>query len=85
VLNQAPANLEQVFFAAWVRLETEQGDEQEYRIVGPDEIDFEEGYISLDSPLARALLKRSLDDQIEVETPAGVSRYWIIDIRYENS
>jgi transcription elongation factor GreB len=81
VVNQPPANLEQVFFAAWVRLETEDGDEQEHRIVGPDEIDFKNGYISLDSPLAQALLRRSLDDQIEVETPAGVSQP-LLDYRY---
>jgi transcription elongation factor GreB len=66
-------------------LETEDGDEQEYRIVGPDEIDRNPSYISLDSPLAQALLKRNLDDQIVVQTPAGVTKYWIIDVRYETS
>ncbi|MEW8212245.1 MAG: transcription elongation factor GreB [Candidatus Thiodiazotropha taylori] len=83
VVNQAPTNSEQVFFAAWVQLESEDGEEQEYRIVGPDEIDRHPSYISLDSPLAQALLKRNLDDQVVVETPAGVTRYWITDVRYE--
>lgn len=82
IVNQPPSNPEQVFFAAWVQLETEQGEEREYRIVGPDELDSDPKYISLDSPLAQALLKRSLDDQIEVKTPAGITRYWIINIRY---
>ena len=84
VVKQCPANTEQVFFAAWVRLEAEDGGEQEYRIVGPDEIDRQPEYISLDSPLAQALLKRGLDDQVEVKTPAGITRYWITDIRYED-
>ncbi|MCU7933777.1 MAG: transcription elongation factor GreB [Candidatus Thiodiazotropha sp. (ex Dulcina madagascariensis)] len=83
VVNQPPSNPEQVFFAAWVKLEREDGSEREYRIVGPDEIDHRSDYISLDSPLARALMKRTLDDEIQVKTPAGTVRYWIIGIRYE--
>ena len=83
VVNQPPSNPDQVFFAAWIVLETEQGDEREYRIVGPDELDSDPKYISLDSPLAQALLKRSLDDEVVVETPAGKMRYWIVDIHYE--
>ena len=71
------------FFAAWVTVETEAGDTAEYRIVGADEIDHKPGYISIDSPLARALLKRGLDDEVKVVTPAGERRYWILDIRYE--
>jgi transcription elongation factor GreB len=72
-----------VFFSAWVQLEDEDGSEQTYRIVGPDEIGLQSDYISLDSPLAQALMKRTLDDQVEVETPIGKKRYWIIDVRYE--
>ncbi|MES9940264.1 MAG: transcription elongation factor GreB [Candidatus Thiodiazotropha sp. 6PLUC2] len=83
VVNQPPSNPDQVFFAAWVQLETEDGDVREYRIVGPDELDSDPKNISLDSPLAQVLLKRTLDDQIEVETPAGITRYWIVDVRYE--
>ncbi|MEJ2610290.1 MAG: transcription elongation factor GreB [Candidatus Thiodiazotropha sp.] len=83
VVNQPPSNTKQVFFAAWVRLEREDGSELEYRIVGPDEIDQQPSYISLDSPLAKALLKKGLDDQISVETPAGINHYWITEIRYE--
>ena len=82
VVGQAPSNPEQVFFAAWVTLEREDGSEQRYRIVGPDEIDHHAGYISMDSPLARALMKRSLDDQVKVNTPGGVQTYWITGIDY---
>jgi transcription elongation factor GreB len=74
VVNQSPATHDQAFFAAWVKFETEEGIEQEYRIMGPDEIDSVKNYVSLDSPLAQALLTRKLDDEVEVETPSGVMR-----------
>jgi transcription elongation factor GreB len=83
VVSEPPGNREQVFFAAWVKVETEDGDSSEYRIVGPDEIDHQAGYISMDSPLARALMKRGRDDEVKVATPAGERIYWIVDIRYE--
>lgn len=82
VVSEPPTNTQQVFFAAWVTLEGEDGEQSRYRIVGPDEIDHQPGYISLDSPLARALMKRSLDDQIEVVTPIGKSTFWICEIDY---
>ncbi|MBT2971964.1 MAG: transcription elongation factor GreB [gamma proteobacterium symbiont of Ctena orbiculata] len=83
VVKQPPSNRQQVFFSAWVALEDEEGAEQTYRIVGPDEIGQQTDYISLDSPLAQALMRRALDDRVEVETPAGTKQYWIVDIRYE--
>jgi transcription elongation factor GreB len=82
IVSQLPSEQNQVFFAAWVRLEKADGSEHRYRIVGPDEIDRETGYISMDSPLARALMKRNLDDQIQVATPGGTDSYWITDIAY---
>ncbi len=82
VVTAPPSNLEQVFFAAWVTLESETGEEHRYRIVGPDEIDNATGYISIDSPLAKALLKRRLDEQVEVVTPNGINVYWITGIEY---
>ena len=77
-------NEDQVFFGARVTLETEDGGELEYRIVGPDEIDSDSsrGYISVDSPMARALLKKAVDDEVVVDT-GGVSRkYFITGIHY---
>jgi transcription elongation factor GreB len=82
VVDQPPSNRGQVFFAAWVTLECDRGREHRYRIVGPDEIDHAAGYISMDSPLARALMKRSLDDQVEVQTAGGMDLYWITSIEY---
>jgi len=82
VVRERPAHNEQIFFAAWVRLEKENGETCEYRIVGPDEIDHQAGYISMDSPLARSLMKRRLDDEVRVTTPGGETVYWVVDIRY---
>ncbi|MFC1311991.1 MAG: transcription elongation factor GreB, partial [gamma proteobacterium symbiont of Ctena orbiculata] len=61
VVNQLPSDQRQVFFSARVRLQCKDGNEQSYRIVGPDEIGIQADYISLDSPLAQALMGRSLD------------------------
>lgn len=79
----ACANQSQVFFGAWVKLEDDDGQEVNYRIVGPDEFDSSKGWISMDSPLARALLKKSVDDEVVVMTPKGEAHYYISDIRYE--
>jgi transcription elongation factor GreB len=85
VVTGHPDNPEQVFFGAWVTIEDSEGEERTYRIVGPDEFDEEPEYISMDSPVARALLKRHLDDEVRLETPGGVHTVWITQIRYEES
>jgi transcription elongation factor GreB len=83
VVDRAPADPTLVFFAAWITLEDDQGRQSRYRIVGPDEIDAARGYISIDSPLARAALKKRVDDEFEVELPAGRMTYVIVRIDYE--
>lgn len=83
VVGQAPDNREQVFFSAWVSLETEDGEEVRYRIVGADEIGHEKNYISLDSPLARALLKKTVDDEVIIKTSAKETTYFIVAIDYD--
>jgi len=82
VVSQAPAQQERVFFGARLTLENEDGEEEGYRIVGPDEAEPKQGHISMDSPLARALLKRNLDDEVRVRTPTGERSYVILDITY---
>lgn len=82
VVSQKPDNQQQVFFGAWVTLETTNGEHLTYRIVGADEIDTSGGLISLDSPLARALLKKQLDDEVTTRHAGLESRYFIVDIRY---
>lgn len=78
-------HLEQVFFGAWVTLETEQGDELVFRIVGPDEFDPAKGYISIDSPMAQALLKKRPDDEVRVITKLEERCYTLIKINYDRS
>jgi len=82
VVEQKPANAERVFFGATVRLEDDTGTSVTYRIVGPDEFDREEHYISVDSPLARSLLKRELGEEVEVEVPGGRLCYLITEVSY---
>lgn len=83
VVDRLPADLEAVYFGAWVSIANEAGEESEYRIVGPDEFDMQEAYISIDSPIAKALLKKRIGDEVVVNTPAGEDWYEVIAIRYE--
>lgn len=82
VVDQPPSDLQRVFFGAWVTLEDAAGNESEHRIVGPDEFDLAPGYISMDAPLARALLGKRLDDEVRVALPGGEQRYFIVAVRY---
>jgi transcription elongation factor GreB len=82
VVDQKPASFERVFFGATVTLEDETDSRVTYRIVGPDEFDREAHYISVDSPLARSLLKRELGEEVEVDVPRGRLTYYIVDIAY---
>ena len=83
VVNAPPSDPSRVFFGAWVRLEDEDGIEAEYRIVGPDEFDAAQGFISMDSPLGRALLRKGLDDEVKVELPGGAKTFVVVSVRYE--
>lgn len=82
VVDQVPDVEDKIFFAAWVTLETDDGKEVEYRIVGPDEIDHEKGNISVDSPLARALLGKTIDDEVMIHIADGQKQYFVLAIRY---
>lgn len=82
VVDNLPSNPQQVFFAAWVTLEDDNGEEKTYRIVGPDEFDPKKGWISMDSPVAKALLKKHLEDEVKVETPNGTENFYISQITY---
>lgn len=83
VVDQPPSDRTRVFFGAWVTLEDDRGEECEYRIVGPDEFDAANGYISMDSPLGRAVLRKRIDDEVSVEVPGGRKTYVVVSIRYE--
>ncbi|AOV18000.1 transcription elongation factor GreB [Acidihalobacter aeolianus] len=77
-----PRAADRVYFGAWAVLENEAGDEFEYRIVGADEIGGE-GLISVDSPMARALLGKAVDDEVQVQTPQGEAVYYVVALRYD--
>jgi transcription elongation factor GreB len=83
VVSSAPSNPQMVFFGAWVTLEDDEGRERIYRIVGADEFDSARGWISMDSPLARALMKKTRDDEVRVETPGGTRNYLVVRVSYE--
>ncbi len=80
-VSEPPADPTRVYFGAWVSLERD-GERVRYRIVGPDEIDMAPEHISIDSPLGRALLRRSLAEEVTVEVPGGARTYLIVEIRY---
>ncbi len=84
VVEDPPADRDAVYFAARVELEdAASGEALRYRLVGPDEADPARGDISIDSPLARALLKKRVDDEVDVQLPAGPRRVAIVDVRYD--
>src|SRR5512139_1079615 len=81
-VNRPPTDPKRVFFGAWVSVEDDAGEVARYRIVGPDEFDAAPGYISMDSPLGRALMKKGLDDEVTVEVPGGQRTLIIVDVEY---
>lgn len=82
VVDSRPDGADQVFFGAWVTLENPAGDTSTYRIVGADEFDPKRNWISIDSPMARALLKRRIDDEVSVDAPGGRIELVIIEVSY---
>ncbi len=85
VVEKAPKTQDQIFFGARVTLEDNSGSTFQYRLVGPDEFDAEPEYISIDSPMARALLKKRLDDEISVHQGDTENHYVIVAIRYDTA
>ena len=85
VVDQPPADPGRVYFGAWVELEAEDGMRTRYRIVGPDEFDMAPGYISMDSPLGKTLLRRRIEEEITVTTPAGDRIFVIVSIEYDRA
>jgi len=83
VVDKPPTDRGRVYFGAWVTLEDDEGNEVRHRIVGPDEFDMHPGYISMDAPLARALMRKALDEDVRVELPGGVKTWVVTEISYE--
>jgi transcription elongation factor GreB len=83
VVDARPADESRVFFGAWVRVEDGDGNPSEYRIVGPDEFDHAKGLISMDSPMARSLMKKAEGDEVTVKRPRGEAVFTIVEVSYE--
>ncbi|SDO20197.1 transcription elongation factor GreB [Halomonas shengliensis] len=84
VVDRLPADTGRVYFGAFVTLEDEEGEEMRIRIVGHDEIAPDKRWISVDSPLARALLGKPLDEEVTVAAPGGETSYVITEIEYRD-
>lgn len=85
VVDYAPAQDGRVFFGAWVALSGDDDDTLNFRIVGPDEIYGRNDYVSIDAPIARASLKKSVGDEVFVRTPVSEKTWTIENIRYETA
>jgi len=83
VVDYAPEQEGKVFFGAWVEIDNEAGEVKRFRVVGYDEIYGRNDYISIDSPMARALLIKSEGDEVIVQTPTGEAVWFIASIEYE--
>jgi transcription elongation factor GreB len=86
IIHHSPAQDGKVFFGAWVEIENNDGEIKYFRIVGPEEIYGEaKEFISIDSPMARALIKKSVDDVCVVKTPSGTKEWFINSIEYKDA
>ena len=83
IVNEPPSDPSRVFFGAWVSLEDEDGTEVTYRIVGPDESDVDKGWISMEAPVAKALMGKRDGDEVTVKRPKGDITYTITGVRYK--
>jgi transcription elongation factor GreB len=82
VVDRMPDDTSKVFFGAWVEIEDTDGNMYKYRIVGPDEFDPDKNFISIDSPMAKALLRRTEGDEVVVSRPNGKVKFVVTSIRY---
>jgi transcription elongation factor GreB len=82
IVDQQPSDTTKVYFGAWFELRDDAGASKAYRLVGPDEAGFAAGNISMDSPLGRAVIGKSVAADIVVRTPEGEASYAIVGVRY---
>ena len=83
IVSQSPGDRTRIFFGAWVTVIDASGARHRHRIVGPDEFDQGTGYISMDSPLGRALLGKRIGEEFEIELPTGTASVKVESIEYE--
>lgn len=85
IVRELPQDQTKIYFGATVELEDESGVQTRLRIVGPDEIDPSKNWISIDSLMAKALLKSSVGDEVIVKAPRGDMEYLVDGICYEGN
>lgn len=83
VVDRIPDDTSRIFFGAWVELEDAGRNISRYRIVGPDEFNPDKGYISIDSPMARALLRKAEGEELVVRSPKGTDTFVVVSIHYD--
>jgi transcription elongation factor GreB len=83
VVDTPPSNAGKIFFGAWFELEDEAGARRRYRLVGPDEVGFEEEHVSIDSPLGRAVRGKAVDEEVAVAAPEGERVYLVAAVEYK--
>jgi transcription elongation factor GreB len=83
IVYYSPQQEGKVYFGAWVELENEAGLVVQYRIVGADEFDPQKNAISINSPMARALIGKKVDDEVTVITPEGTKIWYLNRIWYK--
>ena len=82
VVDRIPDDISKVFFGAWVEIEDTDGNTHKYRIVGPDEFDPDKNFISIDSPMAKALLGKIEGNEVVVGRPNGTAVFVVTSIHY---
>jgi transcription elongation factor GreB len=85
VVDTRPSDPGRIYFGASVTLEDDSGATTVLRLVGPDEFDLKRGWVSIDAPMARALLQKRVDDEVEVQGPAGTRHYVVVAIDYPDA
>ena len=82
IVAEPPAGADRIYFGAWFEIRDDRGKTATYRVVGPDESDKAKDYLSMDAPLGRAVMGKSLNAVVEVSTPDGTRQFEITAIRY---
>jgi len=82
IIDTVPADKNKIYFGAWVTLEDDHGKEIVYRIVGPDEFNISKGLLSMDSPLAKKMLGKQVDDEFELTINEKKNTFVIIKVEY---
>lgn len=82
MVEYSPVQEGKIYFGAWCELEDDEGQSVRFRIVGDEEIFGNNAYISLKSPMAKACLGKTLDDEVSVQTPSGDIHWYVVKIEY---